>query len=447
MEPQAFLGVMLIDEKDNSNQEQGVWISDVVVGSVAEKEGLMTGDRLVQINDQAVGTSEEVIRIVRSKKPGDKLELKYLRAGKTKKLKLELGAKEPEFPGQRWGAPDDNMRIQPFPGDAPMQDPRLYNYQFQFDGDSIMIFCPEKPNCICPNDSMKICHPFSLNQDGMEMEKKAYLGVSPAGEAVDSGVAVTVEQGTAAERMGLQNGDIILTIDGQTTNSFEEVADAIGTKNPEQNIIIELLRDGKEQRVEGPLGSRTISQFDDFRIFHDYKGQDEDGSYNYDFEFDMDKEDLQQHMEELLQDLAIRQQELDVERDDLLQELQRLQEPKEAMRITIRISEITHSDLESVNANAIPKIKSDNDLAIEQISFYPNPNEGLLNLNFTTLDKAPIKVFIYDTLGNVVYAEEVNQFIGSYKNQIDISAQPVGSYFLQIVQGQKTYSKKIAKGQ
>jgi Secretion system C-terminal sorting domain len=103
--------------------------------------------------------------------------------------------------------------------------------------------------------------------------------------------------------------------------------------------------------------------------------------------------------------------------------------------------------LESVNANASPKIKSDNDLVIEQISFYPNPNEGLLNLNFTTQDKAPIKVFIYDTLGNVVYAEEVNQFSGSYKNQIDISAQPVGSYFLQIVQGQKTYSKKIAKGQ
>jgi hypothetical protein len=42
--------------------------------------------------------------------------------------------------------------------------------------------------------------------------------------------------------------------------------------------------------------------------------------------------------------------------------------------------------------------------------------------------------------------EELNEFSGTYTNQIDISKQPSGTYFLQIVQGQKSYSKKITKG-
>ena len=83
---------------------------------------------------------------------------------------------------------------------------------------------------------------------------------------------------------------------------------------------------------------------------------------------------------------------------------------------------------------------------IEQISFFPNPNNGLLNLSFSTSDQSPLNIHVYDVNGQMVYMEELNEFAGSYTNQIDISNQPAGTYFLQIVQGQKSYSKKITKG-
>jgi hypothetical protein len=161
----------------------------------------------------------------------------------------------------------------------------------------------------------------------------------------------------------------------------------------------------------------------------------------------MDKEDLQQHMEQMLRDLEMRQSELDMERQGIMDELERLQQPEEKVSITIRIAEITADELAAVNTNASTRLKSQNDLAIEQISFYPNPNNGLLNLSFTTSAKTPVQIHLYDITGNMIYTEEINQFNGSYNNQIDISSQPVGNYFLQIVQGQQTYSKKITKGQ
>lgn len=446
-EPQAFLGVMLLDNEMGQAGEEGVWISEVVEGSPAEAKGLMTGDQLISIDGKAVQSSQEVIRVVRSKKPGDKIEIQYKRAGKTKKTKVELSTKAAE----PWGAAP-RMRMAPMPempdmpAMPPMPEVEYGDYEFYFDGDSITIRCPDNPNCICPNDSMRICQPFNWLDEGMEMEERAFLGVSPNWNESDKGVGIIVDPASAAEKMGLLTDDVILAIDGQPVQSFEELAEVIADKKPEQNVVVDLLRNGREMQVEGKLGKKTISRIEDFRIFHDFKGQDEEGLYNYDFEFDMDKEDLEQHMEEMLRELDMRQSEIDMERQGIMEELERLRQPTEEMSITIRIAEITADEMSSVNANASPKLKATNDLAIEQISFYPNPNDGVLNLNFSTAKTTPVQIHIYDSRGNLVYMEEINPFSGSYKNQIDISDQPVGNYFLQIVQGQQSYAKKITKG-
>lgn len=446
-EPQAFMGVMLMDDDMQNTGEKGVWISDVVADSPAESEGLMIGDKLIEIDGQKVNSSQDVIRLVRAKKPGQKIEVKYARAGKTKKLKVELAQKEQEPWGgdPELGAP--RMYMAPYPDEIPAPEINYGDYEFFFDGDSITILCPDNPNCICPNDSMRICQPFNWLGEGMQMEERAFLGVSPNGQDQNRGVGIVVEPTTAAEKMGLLSDDVIVAIDGQSVNTFEELSEIIASKKPLQPITVDVMRNGREIKLEGKLGTKTMSRLEDFRIFHDFKGQDEEGLYNYDFEFDMDKEDLQQHMEQMLRDLEMRQSELDMERQGIMDELERLQQPEEKVSITIRIAEITADELAAVNTNASTRLKSQNDLAIEQISFYPNPNNGLLNLSFTTSAKTPVQIHLYDITGNMIYTEEINQFNGSYNNQIDISSQPVGNYFLQIVQGQQTYSKKITKGQ
>jgi hypothetical protein len=160
----------------------------------------------------------------------------------------------------------------------------------------------------------------------------------------------------------------------------------------------------------------------------------------------MDEQDIEQRMQQLLEEIEIQQSELDAEKNRIESELDRMQKEKDVVIIKIQIADITQEELEVVNQNASPKLEIDNDLSIEQISFFPNPSDGILNLNFVTTSQKPVKVVLYSGKGEVVYLEERSSFDGKYNKTIDISNEPNGTYYLQITQDGKSYSKKIVKG-
>ena len=436
MEPRPFLGVMLKEERTGDEKtSEGVVVTEVIEGTAAEKAGLLAGDIILKLVVEDVNSISDIIGKVQDHQIGDEVKLDISRDGKKKKLKAELGEKMMEFPGpDAPNAPDwngGNMR----------------EYQFRFGPDSITIFCPQGPaGCIFPDDSMKICQPFSWGGDGMVVKETAFLGVTPSEEQTESGVKVDVEPETSAEKMGLQSGDVILSINGISLNSFDQLAEVVSTLQPESEIVVKVLRDGREKEITGQIGKRSVSGFEDFRIFHDFKGQDEGGNYFYDYEFDMDAEDIEQRMQDLLLELDRQQEMIEDERGKIQDELERMQDDRETIIVQIRIAEISAEEAAEVNKNAEPKLRTQNDLALEQISFYPNPNDGILNLNFVTTEKQPIKVVLYNGIGEMVYLEERSGFDGNYNKTIDISDEPNGTYYLQIMQNGKSYSKKIVKG-
>ena len=436
MEPRPFLGVMLKEERTGDEKtSEGVVVTEVIEGTAAEKAGLLAGDIILKLDGEDVNSISDIIGKVQDHQIGDEVKLDISRDGKKKKLKAELGEKMMEFPGpDAPNAPDwngGNMR----------------EYQFRFGPDSITIFCPQGPaGCIFPDDSMKICQPFSWGGDGMVVKETAFLGVTPSEEQTESGVKVDVEPETSAEKMGLQSGDVILSINGISLNSFDQLAEVVSTLQPESEIVVKVLRDGREKEITGQIGKRSVSGFEDFRIFHDFKGQDEGGNYFYDYEFDMDAEDIEQRMQDLLLELDRQQEIIEDERGKIQDELERMQDDRETIIVQIRIAEISAEEAAEVNKNAEPKLRTQNDLALEQISFYPNPNDGILNLNFVTTEKQPIKVVLYNGIGEMVYLEERSGFDGNYNKTIDISDEPNGTYYLQIMQNGKSYSKKIVKG-
>lgn len=437
MEKRPFLGIMMRESASNGENVaviKGAYITEVIEGTAAEEAGLLEGDVIVEIDNKEMDNMTQVIDYIRSKKAGDKVEIQVERNGKKKKVKATLGEKEM--------APEMNFSYgEPFPGGG--RGP----FNFRFDADSITIFCPPNPNCICPDDSMKICQPFSWNGEGLAVRETAFLGVTPAfGEEVEKGVPINVEPETSAEEMGLLNGDVILKFNGTDVNSFDQLSELISTLNPNDEVNLEIQRENKKKTITGQIGKRNISGFEDFRIFHDFKGMDEGGHYLYDYEFDMDAEDVEEHMEELLRTLDEQQFQLDEERARLLEEMERIREERETIVIKIRIEDITTEELQTVNENATPKLSTANDLAIDEISFFPNPGDGLINLSFSTQDHSDIQIMVFDSKGNTVYTEDRKEFDGNYKNTIDISTQPNGTYYLQIIQGSKSYSKKIIKG-
>ncbi len=69
---------------------QGAVIASVVPGGPAEGAGLLAGDLVTSIDGATVRTSEELIVAIRSRQPGDTVELTYERGGSESTITLDL---------------------------------------------------------------------------------------------------------------------------------------------------------------------------------------------------------------------------------------------------------------------------------------------------------------------------------------------------------------------
>jgi putative serine protease PepD len=86
----------------------------------------------------------------------------------------------------------------------------------------------------------------------------AYLGVGlTQTQGGTAGVQVSeVRDGTPAATAGLQAGDVITSVDGDSVTSMQEIQSAIDAKQPGDTIKIGYVRDGAEHTVSVKLGTR-----------------------------------------------------------------------------------------------------------------------------------------------------------------------------------------------
>ena len=89
--------------------------------------------------------------------------------------------------------------------------------------------------------------------DRIEVEN----GVEVEGESRPQGAYISdVRSESAAEKAGLQAGDIITDIDGEPVASFSDLTSIISKHQPEDKVSIAYLRDGKVQTTDAVLGTR-----------------------------------------------------------------------------------------------------------------------------------------------------------------------------------------------
>ena len=113
-------------------------------------------------------------------------------------------------------------------------------------------------------------------------------------------------------------------------------------------------------------------------------------------------------------------------------------------RITVKVIEQIKIHLEEVKENDFSDVANINAkvLKTDDLNYYPNPNSGKFSLEFKA-SKKPTEIKITSLDGKTVYAEELQNFEGTYQNEIDLSSQKRGVYLLQIIQGNKAVNKKI----
>jgi S1-C subfamily serine protease len=97
----GFLGIsqknLTEQEKKDHNIDGGVLIVDVVDDSPAEEAGLREDDIITEINDKKIDETSDLYYEVRSRKPGDKITIAYIRDNEKSKVDVELAESRQDY--------------------------------------------------------------------------------------------------------------------------------------------------------------------------------------------------------------------------------------------------------------------------------------------------------------------------------------------------------------
>ena len=88
-------------------------------------------------------------------------------------------------------------------------------------------------------------------------------------------------------------------------------------------------------------------------------------------------------------------------------------------------------------------IRVDGATTINNLDVYPNPSRDIFNVRFTSEDIQNLEVRIINVIGEVVYTENLNEFVGEYTKQVDLATYTKGVYFLEITTDNGVINKKL----
>jgi S1-C subfamily serine protease len=93
----AFLGITpaeltpQLTEQYGIDAESGVLVLEVVPGSPAEEAGISPSDVIVAVDDEEVAEPGDLLAELRTRDPGDTIDLTVLRGGDQQSVDVELG--------------------------------------------------------------------------------------------------------------------------------------------------------------------------------------------------------------------------------------------------------------------------------------------------------------------------------------------------------------------
>ena len=80
---------------------------------------------------------------------------------------------------------------------------------------------------------------------------------------------------------------------------------------------------------------------------------------------------------------------------------------------------------------------------IANLTIFPNPSRDKFNITFTSETIQNLKVRILNVIGEELINENLEQFIGEYTKQINLTNNAKGIYFLEIETNDGIINKKL----
>ena len=328
------------------------------------------------------------------------------------------------------------------------------------------------------SDDMKLNQkPCSKSQKTSE---KALLGIYPESHA--QGVLITgIVKGSGAEAAGLQKGDIITGLNGQSVDSNRDLTNILAEQKPGQTIAVNYLRNGNAASTNSTLTAKK-------KRSHSYNY-----NYNYNYNYSYNRGHSRDFSDRNLCKPFIgvytsktskgmkvssvikgtSAERAYIQPGDIITALDGVStrshselvrerdkhEPGDYYTLTI-ISGGSTIDIdaqfdecpkdeepeieEEVITEEIPQIQPSisNTLQLESFDAYPNPTYGAVNIRFQG-EAVPTNIKIIDVTGKTVYSEDVPNFDGIYNRDLVLENATPGALIVHVQQGQRAFSKSL----
>ena len=211
----TFLGVGTNEDKE------GALITNVTKNSPAEKAGLQKNDIIYKIENKEIKNPDDLSKVIRSMKNGDKVKVYFLRDGKKKDEKVTLA---------------ENKVV--------MQTNRVFSFK-KPDGTEQTITIPRPPTPPAPPGFEKDWDK-NFDENFFQMNRQK-LGLKIQDTEDGNAVKILdVEEASAAATAGLQKDDLITEIAGIKVQNTDEAREQLQVNKDKSSYVVKAKRNGTE---------------------------------------------------------------------------------------------------------------------------------------------------------------------------------------------------------
>ncbi len=178
-------------EQFQVKEKEGVIVAQVHQGTGAEKAGLTSGDIIKSVDDKAIKNANELVKEIQKKKVGQKVKLNVVRDAKPMTIEVTLTA------------------------------------------------MPDKPEAMKEKESEE-----KLGARVQELTPQLSARYRISSEIKRGVLVISVQEGSPADELGLQEGDVILEINRKKIETIKDFERAIKDINLDKGIVFRLHRRG-----------------------------------------------------------------------------------------------------------------------------------------------------------------------------------------------------------
>ncbi|PHN01551.1 PDZ domain-containing protein [Flavilitoribacter nigricans] len=224
-----------------------------------------------------------------------------------------------------------------------------------------------------------------------------YFGIQSSHSYVErTGVSVKIIPKSTAQIIGMKDQDLIVRINGYPMIDWEDVGTAIDNMKVGTNIEVKWIRNGREMSGRAPIMSYCQTKTNQIvpQTTHEDLTRRAPGGIDLD-------------------------------------------------NVEVVVSDIRSEEAVQMSRLHKVQLSAHNQINMRSIRIATRPAKGVFQLSFVLPEHGRTIVRIYNDVGRNIYEYYTDSFTGEFKDEIDLSQNGIGTYYLHVQQNGKSTSKRL----